>query len=199
MKCTIIGSNLQGFVAGEFSIGYDPSVIALSRGSITTSVRGATLNFRIDQSNKLLKVAIVTNDDIDENNPVSLLSITLPPTLGNTEKAFSIISASLNEGKIPTNLTSAIVEPENLNTYETINNSFKISIRGNSIIVNTADYGSTADITIWTLNGKSIFSKKLVCSSSCASLTINQLPPGSYLYSIKSNKVISKGKFVITY
>jgi hypothetical protein len=199
LKCTIIGSNLKGFVAGEFSIKYDPSIVTLSRGSITTSVRGATLNSRIDQTKQLLKIAIVTNDDIDENSPVPLLSITLPPVQGNTEKAFSIDSASINEGKIPTNWTPTSVKPENFNLHSSINNTFKIITRGNSMMIDVSGNSNITEVTIWTLNGKSILSKKLTCNSSRTSLAINRLPPGSYLYKVKSSKIISKGKFIITY
>ncbi len=196
---TIIGSNLKGFVAGEFSIEYDPTIVTLSRGSITTLIRGATLNSRIDQANKLLKVAIVTNDDIDENYPLPLLSITLPPAQGNATKAFSIRSASINEGKIATNVPSTAVKPEILNAASSIKSTYKIIIRGNSLIVNTAGYGSTTDVTVWTLNGKCIFSKNVICNSLCVSLTIDRLPPGAYLYKIKNSHILSKGKFVITY
>ncbi|HEX2956782.1 MAG TPA: T9SS type A sorting domain-containing protein, partial [Chitinispirillaceae bacterium] len=198
-KCTVIGSNLKGFVAGEFSIGYDPSVVMLSRGSITTSVRGATLNSRIDPTNKLLKVAIVTNDDIDENNPVPLMSITLPPAQGNTEKAFSIIEASINEGKIPTNLTSTSTIPNITTSNPTVNHAYELITRGNRLIVNINAHSNTTGVTIWTLNGKCLFYKNVTSNASYASLTIDRLPPGSYLYKIKSGTTMNIGKFVITY
>jgi hypothetical protein len=199
LKCTIIGSNLKGFVAGEFSIKYDPSIVLLSRGSITTPVRGATLNSRIDQKDSLLKVAIVTNDDIDENNPVPLLSITLPPAQGNTQKAFTISSASINEGKIPTIFSPTSVNQGTIDLHSSFNSSFKIINRNNNMIMTTPGNSTPVEVTIWTLNGKSIFSKKLLCNSSCVSLTIDRLPPGSYLYKVKNSKITSKGKFIITY
>jgi hypothetical protein len=199
LRCTIIGSNLKGFVAGEFSICYDPAVVTPSRGSITTSVRGATLNSRIDHTNKLLKVAIITNDDIDENDPVPLLSITLPPAQGNTEKAFSIFSASINEGKIPTNLTPAIASPDTPSLFSSLYDNLKMIVRGNSLTINTTGYGTTTEVTIWTLNGRSIYCQNLINNSSSASLKIDRLPPGSYLYKVKCGKVMNKGKFVITY
>jgi hypothetical protein len=198
MKYTIIGSNLKGFVAGEISIGFNPEVVAPGRGSITTTIRGATLNSKIDVNSKLLKVAIVTNNDIDENDPVQLLSITLPPAQGSADGAFYIQSALLNEGKIPTNIMTTIARPDYSKALSKINNGLKIVTVGTDLKISTTSNGSTTEICIWTLNGKTIINKSFY-SHAGTTLSLDRLPQGSYLYKVRTGSTTSKGKFVITY
>jgi hypothetical protein len=199
LRCTIIGSNLKGFVAGEFSIGFDPSIVTPSRGSITTSVRGATLNSKIDEPNKLLKVAIVTNNDIDESEPVQLLSITLPPAQGNANGAFFIKSALLNEGKILATIMSTTTGLDHNKSISTVNKRPNLIIRGNELIFSSPDYKNISEICIWTMNGKTILNKRIYSHSARTMLPLKLLAPGSYLYKVKSGSVVNQGKFIVSH
>ena len=97
-KETIIRFNLKGFIAGEFSIQYD-SKVNISQGSIKTSLRGATLNSMVDSKSRHLKIAIAIKDDVDEDYPLTLASIILPPSSGISRSSVTIKSALLNEGQ----------------------------------------------------------------------------------------------------
>ena len=114
----LVGSGLKGFLAGEFSIQYDPTSINLSKGSITTAIRGATLNSKLDSEKKLLRIALVTNDDIDNNDVITLATITIPPSSGSAS-ALSILTALINEGKIVSNIgDQALYTPESQFHYK---------------------------------------------------------------------------------
>jgi hypothetical protein len=107
MKFNITGNNLNGFIAGELAISYNAGVANIDKGLIGTALRGANLQSKIDASTRLIKIAMTTNDDITNSDPVVLATITLPPnSTSNPAQAFTVETAYLNEGKIQTNVLS---------------------------------------------------------------------------------------------
>jgi hypothetical protein len=170
-----------------------------SHGSITTSIRGATLNSRVDVENRLLKVAIVTNDDIDENDPVSLVSIKLPPVSGNPQTAFSIVDALINEGKMSTNIGSAVKlnqDRSQLSQSATLNLRVMFSGRNLTIISTKM---MPAEISIWALNGKTVSHRKIKELSYVKNVSLSSLASGSYYYQVKNGQSVQRGRLVITY
>ena len=191
----LVGSNLKGFCAGEFSIQYDPSV-DISNGSIDTKVRGATLNSKVDVNQDFLKIALVTNDDIDDNNPVTLISISLPASAKTDANAFAIKTALINEGKILTNFdnsqlsTSGRIQISPQVSYPSIryaNKTFVIYQTGNTPI----------DFKVWSLNGKLIANRNYTAGNGFKNITFNS-PKGIYLYRLKTGKDLLTGKIMVS-
>ncbi|NLP03780.1 MAG: hypothetical protein GX089_14895 [Fibrobacter sp.] len=53
----------------------------------------------VDSKSRHLKIAIAIKDDVDEDYPLTLASIILPPSSGISRSSVTIKSALLNEGQ----------------------------------------------------------------------------------------------------
>ena len=188
----LVGSGLKGFRAGEFSIKYDPKAINLSKGSITTTIRGATLNSKLDSETNLLRIALATNDDIDNNDIVTLATITAPPASGSAS-ALSILAALINEGKIVSNISDQALSTPNLNSTIKVS-PYSVTFSGRNLII--SHIGSeTIDLRIWGLDGRCITRKRL--SKNYTVLNLHYVK-GIYLYQIRFGSKLSTGRFIIS-
>jgi len=112
-KITIKGTNICGFVSGDFSLEYDTEKVntsLLSYGDITTPLRDAFLFSKSNASRNMLTIALSTENDIDEAGDVTFITLTLPHEAIRDESApFVLRKALLNEGKIPTTIIEETV------------------------------------------------------------------------------------------
>lgn len=184
----LIGKNLNGFIAGEFSILCEAENNDLNGASLTTHVRGATISSRFDPESKILKIALTSKDDINTNDPVTLVEFTLPPTSKLTFK-----SALLNEGKVK----SLIGDPnvETLHPVRNIMNNSFVSCSNNSLFINNVSSKSTS-IKIWSLDGK-VVRKLNIVGSSFQKIQIQLPAKGLYLYQLKDGKSVISGRIIL--
>lgn len=105
------GTNLCGYVSGEFVIEFDPAMVDLAVGEVNPEIRNSTLQTALDAQNNRLNVALITNDNIDEADEITLATITVPSVSGgDPSSALSVITALLNEGRIQTNLPAMSIQ-----------------------------------------------------------------------------------------
>ncbi len=191
VELNLVGSNLKGFIAGEFSIQYD-SKVNISQGSIKTSLRGATLNSMIDPQSRHLKIAIAIKDDVDEDYPVTLASIILPPSSGISGSSVTIKTALLNEGKILSNFDAlASTQPAEKKDLS----RKMIEINGRNLIFSNSE-GNKASLRIYSLSGKLLMNKEFTGRIVKSSIRLD-LTKGLYIYQIKTSTGMSRGRFVI--
>ena len=196
MKFNITGSNLNGFVAGEFFVGYDPNLADVSKGTVITPLRGADLVSRLEPTNHLLKIALTDNDDVCTSDPVVLATITLPPnsTL-NPSTAFSLTRALVNEGKIPTNLPTgtpaqAAVVHNSAGFRNVVYRDQKLRIYADAKAVR---------VQLFTLNGRRI-ENAFFENASAAPIQVNmrKYRGGSYVYRVAiGDAEVRTGRIVV--
>ena len=154
------------------------------------------MNSKINTEEKLLKVALATNDDIDVNDPVTLISINLPPATGSVTTALSIANALINEGSIPIRFENGQTQSKFGGPFGAGITSPRLQITGKQLVLFHSKENNV-DVRIWTLNGKSIGKIPIRSGSTFDSICLDRLAQGMYLYHIKTGNSIFKGKFVI--
>jgi hypothetical protein len=199
MKFNMTGDNLRGFIAAEVAIQYDAGVSNIDKGWIGTTLRGANLQSKVDESNRLIKIAMTTNDDITNSDPVVLATITLPPnSTSNPSQAFSLYTALVNEGKIQTNIINGgIVEIGRGNKPGTKAIQNPVVFRNNKLYVS---YGMMpVTIHVYTLGGKKIHQQVAgAAGNGIHCVDLGQLPSAVYVYRIvNNNSVIHIGKVMV--
>lgn len=146
----------------------------------------------VDSKSRHLKIAIAIKDDVDEDYPLTLASIILPPSSGISRSSVTIKSALLNEGRILSNLdilaSSQSVENKDLSRK-------MIEINGRNLIFNNPE-GNKASLRIYSLNGKLLMNKEFTGRIVRDPIRLN-LTKGLYLYQIKTGVKMFRGRFVI--
>jgi hypothetical protein len=199
MKFNVTGDNLNGFIAGELAIKYDAGVANIDKGSVGTSLRGATLQSKIDASNRLIKIAMTTNDDITVSDPMVLATITLPPNSTNSPaNAFTIEAAYLNEGKIQTNVVNGGIVGIGRNNEpgpKVVQNP--VVFRNNKLYISYGKMPIT--VQVYTLGGRNILLQVSGASGNAVHcIDLGKLPSAAYLYRIvNNNSVIHSGKVMV--
>jgi hypothetical protein len=185
MKFNVTGDNLNGFIAGELAIKYDAGVANIDKGWVGTSLRGANLQSKIDASNRLIKIAMTTNDDITVSDPMVLATITLPPNSTSApSQAFTIEAAFLNEGKIQTNVVNGGIVGIKVNSQQKdkIQKGI-VTLRKN--ILSIAAGSSPAQVQLFSLSGKLLESKKLGKNESAsAQIDMSRYHQGVVVYRV---------------
>ncbi len=194
----LTGENLKGFVAGEFAIGYDPEKINLAVGEIETAIQGATLKAQLDSKERILKVAVTTNDDIDENGEVTLLTITVPAVSPeNAGVALSLAKALVNEGAIKTNIIAEGLAEETSvkkSPAEAITNRVAYA----SDIIKIENHQRThVTAAIYTIAGRKVLERQFSPNHRVAVLTTRQLPKGFYICRIRMGGALLTRPIVI--
>jgi hypothetical protein len=199
MKFNVTGDNLNGFIAGELAIKYDAGVANIDKGWVGTALRGATLQSKIDASNRLIKIAMTTNDDITVSDPMVLATITLPPnSTSSPSQAFTIEAAYLNEGKIQTNVVNGGIVGIKVNSpqKDKIGKNIVTLQKG---ILHIAAGSSPVQIQLFSLSGKLLEDKKFGKNESAsAQIDMTRYHQGVVVYRVitaKSGK--SLGQAVI--
>ncbi|MBN2036090.1 MAG: hypothetical protein JW768_05050 [Chitinispirillaceae bacterium] len=154
MKFNMTGDNLRGFIAAEMAVRYDEGVANIDKGLIKTTLRGANLQSKVDQSQRLIKIAMTTNDDIIHNDPVLLATITLPPnSTSNPSNAFVINRAYVNEGTIPTNVVNGGIVGVSFDPMrKTTSKGAAVQVRGHFLSIGAGAF--PAQISLFSLNGR---------------------------------------------
>ena len=189
----LIGSKLFGFYAGEFAISCESGSKLLSKSVITTDVKGATLTSRFLPADNLLKVAISSNDDIDDDEPVTIVRITLPPAGDNSSPEFSVRTALINEGRIPTDyensgLTAIGISP-GVNRASVPVVAY---LKNNRLIVHNSQAG-LAVVTLSDLHGR-VVAKYPVTGLQTGAYDMSRLGKGIYLFRIRSGGYRTSGR-----
>jgi len=157
IKFNVTGDNLRGFVAGEMAIRYTENV---ENVDIATDLRNVNLQSNVDEPNRLIKIAMTTNDDITNSDPVVLATITLPPNSVSNPQAFTIERAFLNEGKILTNVVSSgIVGVKG--GAAVVKKAVKSSVLLRSGILHIALSSLPAQVQLYSLSGRLLESRKI--------------------------------------
>jgi hypothetical protein len=190
MKFNVTGDNLNGFIAGELAIKYNAGVANIDKGWIGTTLRGANLQSKIDESNRLIKIAMTTNDDITVSDPMVLATITLPPnSTSSPSQAFTIEAAYLNEGKIQTNVVNGGIVGIKVNSQQ------KDKIQKNIVtlrknILSIAAGSSPAQVQLFSLSGKLLESKKFGKNESAsAQIDMSRYHQGVVVYRVTTARL----------
>jgi hypothetical protein len=199
MKFNITGDNLTGFVAAEVAVRYDAGVSNIDKGGIVTALRGANLQSKIDAENRLIKLAMTTNDDIMTADPVILATITLPPnSVANPSQAFSIDRAYVNEGQIRTNVAEGGIAGIGNNGNKPSIKSIARSVvfKDNKLFVS---YSAPVKINLYSLGGKKIDPKVLPSfGNGIHCIDLGHMPSAVYIYRVVGkNSVINSGKVMV--
>lgn len=183
---TMSGTNLRGFVAGEFALQYDPGRVDLGRGEITTPVRGASLKARVEAPRNLLKVALTTNDDIDDNQTVSLFTISLPLEQTELDSALVLSRVLINEGRISTNVSAGgLIDNVTAGSPSGLRPTGAVRVvknRGVLAVVGAESLNGT--VTIHDLGGRSVVKKPFGNTHACR-VPIGGLAEGLYIYHVR--------------
>jgi hypothetical protein len=185
MKFNVIGDNLNGFVAGELAIRYDAGVVDIDKGLVSAALRGATLQSKIDKSNRLIKIAMTTNDDITVSDPMVLASITVPPnSISNQSHAFTIEAAYLNEGKIQTNVKNGGIVGLG-SVRKTENSAGKNPITLSNKMLRIAAGSNPVHVHIFSLNGRLVEVYKFGKNhAAMARIDLKNYKRGVYVYRV---------------
>jgi hypothetical protein len=196
MKFNLIGTNLNGFVAGDFVVSYNPSVANVNKGTVITTLRMANLISRLDTDKHLLRIAMTDDDDICTSDPVVLATITLPPnSTSNPAQAFTLAQASINEGQIQTNVSP--ITPIAMSEVKNTIHSSRISYRNSMLKIQTGSL--PVCVRIFSLNGRLIESKRFEeNNASFFIVNFNRYHQGTYIYDVVSgNTRVKNGKIII--
>ena len=182
-----------GFYAGEFAIECKAASDLISRSTITTTIRGATLMSKISTGDNILKVAVSSNDDIDDDDPVTIVRIVLPPSQQAVPE-FTIKTALINEGAIATeydhgglvNLLSPAVEPLTAQaSVRVVNNLLTIRPAGSDPVV----------LTMWDLNGRKI--ARHTVTGHQTTFDLSRYGRGAYLFKLQDGAKVTCGRFML--
>ena len=188
MKFNLVGTNLNGFVAGDFGLEYDPaSTSAIRSGQIRTSLQNFKLVAYADTALHYYKIGITTNDDVATNDQLVLATITLPPsTSANPVSLFKLKQASINEGKIVSNIISTTSIGESRETLRVSRNAAgQPYVFGNKLIL-PRNVGEAGLVRLISLNGKIVLQRPWSIQSQTA-IDLNGLPKGTYMFAIVKN------------
>jgi hypothetical protein len=196
MKFNLIGTNLDGFVAGDFVVSYSPSVANVNKGTVVTTLRLANLVSRLDTDKHLIKIAMTDDDDICTSEPVVLATITLPPnSTSNPAQAFTLAQALINEGQIQTNVSpiTPIFGADGKNAI----NSPRISFCNSMLKIQTGS--RVVRVQVFSLDGRLVENRFFESNvASPITMNMNHYRQGTYLYRIASvNSEVKTGRIVI--
>ena len=196
IKYSITGDNLKGFVAGEFIVSYNSAIADFDTVQIETPLRGATINSGIDKTNKQLPIALTTNDDItNSDSVVALVTITIPSaSVFDPTNVFTIASAYLNEGNIPSNVPSggitSTLPRKNMNNVSMFKNVTYFNHR-----LNISSKAKSVHVKIYALNGRVIENR--FYAKGIVSINTERYPQSVYIYHIWfGNAAVKTGKFL---
>ena len=188
MKFNIIGTNLNGFVAGEFAVAYDTTIADLKKGGISTTLPSATLVSRLDEAARDIKIALATNDSVSTGDSVVIATITLPPNAtGRPLTAFTLKRALLNEGNIQLNVPSgSIVGIQGRNSARSVMSGLSVAYFNQALHIRV-DSRQPVRVQVFTLNGRTIenrvFTPKTLAP---VQLSLKNYSHGAYIFRVTS-------------
>jgi hypothetical protein len=188
----LVGTNLRGCISSDIVLSFT-NVQYMSGGKISSLLKTAHLYSTPELSKNQLRIVINVSDDIDDNTPVVLARISLPPPTQPSEQNITIVSAEFNEVKLlPVNISNQMPL---INMPQTI----KPSIRYDDKKLIIANYSNHSSVEVWALNGKLLFKQniQLPTASSTHTINLSALRRGIYIYKFGSGNYLQKGTFMI--
>lgn len=195
---SLVGSNLKGFVAGEFAIRYNPQVVSIDNVGLAKTIRGATVVTKPDPTSNMLKIAITTNDRINDNSEVSLLTLAFPPVQAEDPlSALELYTALVNEGKISTNIASATLVTDVVSRRVESGASLgNVSLKGKNLVI-TQNRDNRVAVRVWSLNGRCVLNRVYPRSSGQIRIGLGSFAPGTYIYRVDSGAKKASGRILI--
>jgi hypothetical protein len=178
-KYIVHAKNLDGFVAGEFSLQCNPDVI-VSIKDASPLIKNANFRAQFDSQQKEYFTALTTNDGI-VCSETDLISVTVQQKPGIPLSGLTIKNVSFNEGRIPTSIISGPVTVHPLTSMERSGNG--ISIKSNSISVEN-DRHAPVIIRAYDMMGRMLFSKTYSSNEKSIFLINPVQSGGMYLWKI---------------
>jgi hypothetical protein len=195
----IVGSNLLGFIAGEFALSCDTNVVDVNNGDPTSPIRGAVLRSTMDSQNSLLKLAITTNDDIDDNSQITLCRILLPLKAGGDPSAgLSLTRVLLNEGRISTNITSGGLASLSPGLKQNASQSHRISLANGRLLLIDNPANRNLSVSICDSRGRVVMGSSIRKAPRIVGIDIASLPAGLYICRIVDSQETCSRPFIIS-
>ncbi|MBN1576353.1 MAG: hypothetical protein JW913_07375 [Chitinispirillaceae bacterium] len=189
----LVGTNLRGFHAGEFAIACNASGEILSKSIVATEIRGATFSSRFNTNDNLLKVAVSSNDDIDDDSPVTLLRITLPP-MQQAVPEFAIKTALINEGAILTEFENSGLVGVLPSAVERAPVGTSVRLVKNLLTVHSAG-SNPVTLTIWDLHGRQIARHAVTALQT--TFDLSRYGRGAYIFRLQEGLMVTGGRFML--
>lgn len=193
----LTGKKLRGFRAAEFAIKCNDASVLFSQSIIRTSIPGARLFKQFNNVGNYLKLAVISNDDIDHDEEISVVTITLPVSSAVSSSAFTIEAALINEGKIISNYISkglTEIDVSDVVSNRVISGTFHVNLLNKGLkIVSTGS--EPVKISLWNLNGKLIRQNPVPVSQEF--IALNDLPRGAYIYQVSCGASLKTGRIMI--
>ena len=189
----IMGTNLKGCISVDMELACD-SNYHFTDGDINSPIKSATTLMNLTNKKTIL-VGMSMPDNIDEDTALTVVRLTLPPTINQQLPLLRIVSISLNEGNIPVkienpSLISSVFKnlPSTKPTISVINKTISIS-----------NLYSDGEFQLWSLNGKLVYKTSCTVNSKHSTfIKLNALRKGIYFYRFKSGTFSNKGSFIFT-
>ncbi len=186
----LVGINLKGYLAGDFTITCDADLEQLAVGTIVSDIRGARLESNSGLSKTELKVVVTTIQPIRSDDSLSIFRISMPPSRQNPNPSFTITSASINEGKIEVGYDTASTIPkiarQQTLCVRVVNRTLRVA----------SNEGTVAKVTIWNLNGRRIIRKNLI--NGAGSVDLKNLSRGVYIYRLQKGPRVITERFILS-
>jgi hypothetical protein len=185
-KYIVHATNIDGFIAGEFSLQCDPNII-VSIKDASPLIKNANFRAQFVSQQQQYNTAITTNDGI-VSHETDLMAVTVQHKPGVSLPGMTIKNALFNEGRIPTSITSGTVPVQSLESPG--KNLRGISIESNSISIDNYNQVPVA-IRGFDMTGKMLFSKSFPCNQKSIYLKNPVQSRGMYLLKITRGTLIS--------
>lgn len=190
----LTGSNLCGFHAGEFAISCTGKSEYLSSSTITTYVKGAKLFSKFSLADNLLRVAVVSNDDIDDDAEITLVRIIVPSVTGEDKPEFTIKNALINEGAIPTRFGNGNIATGLELSDQLAGKLPMVKFFGKSVQL-TSKVNEPVQLRMFDLQGRSVV--RTILGAKGRTITLHTLPEGTYLYRLQQGRFTVNGRVLI--
>jgi len=191
---TLHAKNIQGFIAGQFVLQCNPSIVA-SIKDISPMIRNANLRAQFDNQLQCYNAALTTNDKIDSTY-VDLFVVTVQQQPGIAQPGMSIKTVQVNEGMIPITISSAPVK----NNMKILSQSFNhdnIEIQKDQIVIEN-QMKSSVNIQMFDIMGRLLVKKEY--SPDCVKFILDKkaFNPGLYVLKIEQGTSTFMTKIAIT-
>jgi hypothetical protein len=178
------GSNLSGYVAGEFIVSYNPQAVNMAIGETNSELRTGTggIESKLDTTKRIVKIAMTVNDDIDVDTSVCLFRIKVPPvTTANPENALVLDSALLNEGKIRVRLATGAGNPWKYGSQNLSMLSEEVLMQSNAEMLINNPNRLPVTLRMFDIKGREIYSESFPPINYSIKIRFNKLPSGLYV------------------
>jgi hypothetical protein len=191
----IVGTNIKGCRSADLILSCDP-LDRVANGILFTNIKTGTLLSKTESSQKWIKIALATKDDIDENSEITLATLVIPPPGTASLPKLEILSAAINEGLITSSINNQI--PTAQNPKSASHTKTTVSLVHNNLFLRNLQSDAT-EFQIWSLNGRLVFQKRFSAQQNHEfTINLQTLNRGTYLYKLKSGSTEQTRRLCIT-